>query len=84
MSNDYDEQPGASGRSGPPPALIALIVVVAIVLVFVLRNGDRTTIDFLFFDVNSRVWTAIAISIGLGILLDRLILTWWRRARRNR
>lgn len=73
-----------SGGRRPPLVLIALVIVALYAFVFVLRNGDRTTIDFLFFEVDSRVWVAIAISIALGIVLDRLILAWWRRTRRRR
>ena len=57
---------------------IALIVIA----VFIAQNRERTDIEFLFFDFSGRVWTVIAIAVGLGILLDRVILTWWRRARR--
>jgi uncharacterized integral membrane protein len=52
--------------------------------VFVAQNRDQIEIKFLFFDFSSRIWTAIAIAIGLGILLDRLVLGWWRRARKRK
>lgn len=84
MSNDeFDRQPGPEGRNGPSLFLILLIVVAVISAIFVVQNRERTDIEFLFFDFNSRVWTAIVVAIGLGILLDRLILLWWRRTRRR-
>jgi uncharacterized integral membrane protein len=70
-------------RSGVSPLLIAFIVVAILALVFVLQNGDRAEIDFLFFDVGASVWVAIAIAIGVGIVLDRLLIAWWRRRRRS-
>lgn len=69
------------GRGGPSPALIGLIVLVALAIVFVVQNRERAEINFLFFEFNNRVWTVIAISLVLGILLDRLLLMWWRRRR---
>ncbi len=78
---DQDVKP-ASGRNGPPVFLILLVIVAAVTAIFIAQNRERTDIEFLFFDFNSRVWTAIVISLLLGVLLDRLILMWWRRARR--
>ncbi len=80
----YDEQPGARGRNGPGLFLILTILVAAIAAVFVVQNRERTQIEFLFFDFSSRIWTAIAIAMALGILLDRLFLAWWRRARKRK
>jgi uncharacterized integral membrane protein len=82
--NTDEELNTAAGRNGPPIFLILLIVVAIITAVFIAQNRERTNIEFLFFDFNSRVWTAIVIALLLGILLDRLILMWWRRARRDR
>jgi uncharacterized membrane protein YciS (DUF1049 family) len=85
VSDQYDDQLSAqSGRNGPSFFLILLIIVAAITAVFIAQNREQTQIEFLFFDVESRVWTAIAVSIALGIVLDRLILAWWRRARKSK
>ena len=70
-------------RSGVSPLLIAFIVLAILALVFVLQNGERADINFLFFDIGAAVWVAIAISIGVGILLDRLLIAWWRRRRHD-
>ncbi len=85
MSNDYDDrQPGPEGRNGPSLFLFLLIAVAAITAVFIAQNRERTRIEFLFVDFTSRIWTAIAIAIALGVLLDRLVTMWWRRARKRR
>jgi hypothetical protein len=73
----------SSGRTGPSAAAIGFLVLLVVSGVFILQNRERTTIDFLVFELRSRVWTAIAVAIGLGILLDRLISAWWRRRRRR-
>ena len=60
------------------------MVIAAIIAVFVAQNREETQIEFLFFDFTSRIWMAIAIAIALGILLDRVFLAWWRRARKRK
>ena len=82
--SDFDDQPSRAGRNGPGLFLVLTIIVAIITAVFVAQNRDQIEIKFLFFDFTSRIWTAIAIAIGLGILLDRLVLGWWRRARKRK
>ncbi len=82
--SDFDDQPSRNGRNGPGLFLILTIVVAVITAVFVAQNRDQIEIKFLFFDFSSRIWTAIAMAIGLGILLDRLVIGWWRRARKRK
>jgi uncharacterized integral membrane protein len=82
--SDFDDQPSRDGRNGPGLFLILTIVVAVITAVFVAQNRDQIEIKFLFFDFSSRIWTAIAMAIGLGILLDRLVIGWWRRARKRK
>lgn len=86
VSNEFehDPQPGPEGSSGPPWSLIGLILVAIICGIFVFQNSDRTQVDFLFFSFNSRVWVAIAVAMALGVVLDRFIIGWWRRARKRR
>ena len=82
--SDFDDQPSRNGRNGPGLFLILTIVVAVITAVFVAQNRDQIEIKFLFFDFSSRIWTAIAMAIVLGILLDRLVIGWWRRARKRK
>jgi uncharacterized integral membrane protein len=72
------------GRGRPPWRLIGLIAVVAVAAIFVLQNRERMPVDFLFFEINSRQWVNIAVSILLGIVLDRLFIGWRRRHRSAR
>lgn len=73
----------ASGRSGPSFALIVVGLLTAVIVVFILRNSDETQIDFMFFDWNTTVRWSIFIAVVLGVLLDRMILSWWRRRGRR-
>ena len=84
MNSPVEDETATSGQSGPPIKLIAFILVAILTVVFVLRNGDDQEIDFLFFDVNTRSWTALAMALVLGAILDRLFIAWWRRARNRR
>lgn len=84
--DDWDPQPQkvASGRNGPALGLIAFAVVAVLTVVFVLQNGNRATLSFLWFEGESRVWFVILVSIVIGAALDRLFGLWWRRRRRRR
>ena len=46
-----------------------------------LQNGDRVRFDFLFVDFSAPEWLALVGAIGIGVVLDRLFLVWWRRRR---
>lgn len=84
-SGDFLEgNQAASGRSGPPLRLIAFAAVAAVAVIFVLQNRERTSIDFLVFELRSRTWAAMATSMALGVVLDRLFLGWWRRRKAER
>ena len=82
-TNESAPNNAASGRSGPSPALIGFGIVLILGLVFFLQNGDRTEIDFLFFENRTTVRFSIIIAIAIGVLLDRLFAIWWRRRKRN-
>lgn len=77
-----DEQP-QRGRNGPSVWLVMFGVVAVGTGIFILQNGEPVPAEFLWFDAEIKLWVAIIASICLGILLDRLILTWWRRSRRR-
>jgi|CXWK01.1.fsa_nt_gi uncharacterized integral membrane protein len=85
--NNNNERSGdmqaASGRSGPSIALIIVGLLTALIVVFILKNSDETQIDFMFFDWNTTVRWSIFIAVLLGVLLDRVILSWWRRRGRK-
>jgi hypothetical protein len=79
-----EDTTATSGQSGPPIKLIAFVAVAALAVVFVFQNRERHKIDFLFFELNTRTWTALATALVLGVVLDRLFISWWRRARNRR
>jgi hypothetical protein len=79
-----DDTSASSGQPGPPVKLIALVAVAALAVIFVFQNRERHRIDFLFFEINTRTWTALATALVLGVLLDRLFISWWRRSRSRR
>jgi len=70
-----------SGPNGPNVGLIAAIVVIVLVLIFFLRNGDPLELDFLVVNKRTTVRWLIALSVLLGVLLDRFFSIWWRRRR---
>jgi uncharacterized integral membrane protein len=70
-------------RTGLSPALIAFGIVAIVAVIFIAQNNERRSVDFLFFDFNTRVWVALLVAMAIGALLDRLLTAWWRR-RRNR
>ncbi|CAN5826851.1 hypothetical protein BH24ACT5_BH24ACT5_32230 [soil metagenome] len=76
-SDDLSIEP--DDRTGVSPTLVAFVVIGVLTLVFILQNTRRTTVRFLFFDPVLRVWTAILVSVALGVVLDRLLMAWWRR-----
>jgi uncharacterized integral membrane protein len=77
---DPDQAP-AQPRSGVSPTVIALGIVAIVAVIFIVQNSSRTDVNFLFFNVRSRVWVALLVAIGIGVLLDRLFIAWWRRRR---
>ncbi|MFT6293624.1 MAG: putative integral membrane protein [Ilumatobacter sp.] len=83
-NDEFDQQPGPAGQNGPSLWLLLVILVAIATAVFILQNGEKVAAEMLWFDREIKLWVAIVVSIGLGILLDRLILTWWRRARRHK
>ena len=70
-------------RDSPSIALIIVGLLTALIVVFILKNSDETQIDFMFFDWNTTVRWSIFIAVLLGVLLDRVILSWWRRRGRK-
>jgi hypothetical protein len=89
MNESSEPRSGNLAASGPgrkfSPTIIALAAAVVVSGLFILQNREFTTIDFLFFELHNRVWTAIASAIVLGVVLDRLFLRWWgrRKAAKN-
>ena len=81
---DRGSEAARSGQEGLGVGTVLLVVVVIISAAFILLNRDRANIDFLFFEVDARLWVAIAFAILLGVVLDRLAMMWWKRRKRRR
>ncbi len=72
-----------AGRDGPSVWLIMFVVVAVVTAAFILQNGESGQANILWFHLEIKPWVAIIASICLGVLLDRLVLTWWRRSHRR-
>jgi uncharacterized integral membrane protein len=71
-------------REGTSPRLIAAIVIVVVLLVFVLQNGNRTQLSFLFLDGYFPLWTLIVVGATLGFAAGWLVSAARRRRRLRR
>jgi len=79
---DVDDTAASDGIRMPSIKLIGLLVLAVAVLIFFFQNGDGVDVHFLWVDVNWPVRTVIVISVVAGVVLDRLVVWQWRRARR--
>lgn len=68
-----ERTPGEYRREGPSGKLIAAGVALVLLLFFMLQNRDRASVDFLFWDVEARLWTVIVISAVLGFVIGWLL-----------
>jgi uncharacterized integral membrane protein len=87
MSHDNADRGGSPESGGPNlPSfkLIGALVLVAAVAIFFFQNGDSSQVEFLWMDVDWSVRTVIIVSIAAGVLLDRVFLWQWRRARERK
>jgi uncharacterized integral membrane protein len=60
-------------REGPSAKLIVAGVLVLVVLFFVLQNGHRTQIQFLFLDGQYPLWTLLVVGAALGFVAGWLV-----------
>ena len=71
-SNESPRQSAGSGRSGPSPALIGVVIAIVLIVVFFFQNGEHQQIDFLFFEKNTTIRWSLLIAVLLGVALDRV------------
>ena len=76
------DRPEQSGRE-IPWRLVAWIAIAVYTVVFLLLNGERTDVSFVFFTVRTRLIWLILLSMLLGAGLAEILPRWWR-GRRNR
>jgi uncharacterized integral membrane protein len=76
-------QRATSAGAGPSATFIVFAVVVVLFVVFFLQNGERTKIDFLFFEKRTTIRWSLVVAVLLGIVADRIFTIWWRRRKRR-
>ncbi|MDA2957924.1 MAG: hypothetical protein O3C62_07375 [Actinomycetota bacterium] len=65
-----------------PWRLVGVAVVAVVIAVFVVQNWEKTTVEFLSFDINSQLSLSLIVAILFGVALDRLVIGLNRRRRR--
>ena len=68
---------------GVSPALVAGIVIALAAIDFIAQNRQDLTIHFLFFTIESKVWTALVVTSVLAIVAAELVGRHLRRQRKN-
>lgn len=66
------------------PSIIGFVVVAALAAIFFVKNSQTVELDFIFFDHTTTVRWLIAISLVLGVLLDRMASMMWRRRKKRK
>jgi uncharacterized integral membrane protein len=82
QAGQKDPEFGTYRSEGVRPGVIALIVVGVLLLVFVLQNDDRHSINFLFWHLHVRTWFGLLVAALLGFAVGFLVL-WVRRRSRD-
>ncbi len=80
-----DEQPRVVNESNDRIGIGLMIAVVLLTVlgVFIVQNGDRVRIEFLVFGASLPVWVVMGISILFGVFIA-VLWQWIRRRRANR
>ena len=68
---------------GVSPALVAGIVIALAAIDFIAQNRQDLTIHFLFFTIESKVWTALVVTSVLAIVAAELVGRHLRRQRKK-
>ncbi len=61
-----------------PIRLIVALIVLALLALFIWRNDDEATVDFVVFDVTTAVAWVILISVVLGLLIGLVVMRFRR------
>ncbi len=73
------EKPKRTVNAAP---LLALAILVAAIVAFVLQNSDSHAVKWLMFDGSAPTWLVIVISAVAGALVERLVV--WTIRHRHR
>lgn len=63
-------------------ALAGVAILVAVL--FMAQNNDRVELNFLMFEVSTRLWVGLLVTLLLGAVLGQGVEAWWGRRRRRR
>ena len=64
--------------------LVALLLILAYLIAFVVKNDDEVRLDFVLFATETTLIWLILLSLGLGILVGVLLSQLYRRRRGDR
>ena len=64
--------------------LIGLLLILAYVVAFVVKNDDEVALDFVLFSTKTTLIWLILLNLALGILVGVLLSQLYRRRRGNR
>lgn len=64
---------GERGREGMSGTAIVLLVASALLVIFIVQNLTTTTITFLFWKFDMKVWVALLLAAVLGFVVGYLV-----------
>ena len=77
-----DGRAGADRRWAVRLAVAGVAILVAVL--FMAQNNDEVDLNFLVFEVTTRVWVGLLVTLVLGALLGQAVEAMWGRRRRRR
>lgn len=78
-----EQRPGRVDNRRAVRLLVAGLAVVAAV-VFMAQNNEDVELNFLVFDVTTRLWVGLLVTLLLGAILGQGVEALWDRRRRRR
>lgn len=86
MSAKKEHEPIAGERSQgfrPTPKLIGGGLVAVLVLIVLVQNSQAVTVALFGWELTMPLWLLLLITFALGMLLDGLVMSGFRRLRRK-
>jgi uncharacterized integral membrane protein len=75
-----------SGEGFETRRLIRLVVAalaIVVAIVFMAQNNERVELNFLGFEVTTRLWVGLLVALVLGALLGQALEALWERRKRR-
>ncbi len=82
MTDNQTPLPEKPERTFNAAPLLALAILVAAVVAFIVQNSDSYPVKWLMFDGKAPTWLVIVVSAAAGAVLERLVV-WTIRHRRR-